>query len=97
MHLRLVVLGVERRDRIGSGLHAAKDAGRLLPLNAGDDPLALLSGFGEGLGSGVKPVGTPRVMTQGSLSQTGNAFDLAITGEGFFKILMPDGTFSYTR
>jgi flagellar basal-body rod protein FlgG len=26
-----------------------------------------------------------------------NAFDLAITGEGFFKILMPDGTFSYTR
>jgi flagellar basal-body rod protein FlgG len=45
----------------------------------------------------VKPVGTPRVMTQGSLSQTGNAFDLAITGEGFFKILMPDGTFSYTR
>ena len=45
----------------------------------------------------MKPVGTPRVMTQGSLSQTGNAFDLAITGEGFFKILMPDGTFSYTR
>ena len=36
-------------------------------------------------------------MTQGTLSQTGNAFDVAITGDGFFKILMPDGTFSYTR
>jgi hypothetical protein len=35
----------------------------------------------------------PRIMTQGSLSQTGNAFDMAITGDGFFKIQMPDGTF----
>jgi flagellar basal-body rod protein FlgG len=45
----------------------------------------------------VKTVGTPRSMTQGTLSQTGNDLDLAITGEGFFKILMPDGTFQYTR
>ena len=36
-------------------------------------------------------------MTQGTLSQTGNDLDLAITGEGFFKILMPDGSFQYTR
>ena len=36
-------------------------------------------------------------MTQGTLSQTGNDLDLAITGEGFFKIQMPDGTFQYTR
>ncbi|MHC2187795.1 flagellar basal-body rod protein FlgG [Bradyrhizobium diazoefficiens] len=36
-------------------------------------------------------------MTQGTLSQTGNDLDLAISGEGFFKILMPDGTFQYTR
>jgi len=45
----------------------------------------------------VKTVGTPRSMTQGTLSQTGNDLDLAISGEGFFKILMPDGTFQYTR
>jgi flagellar basal-body rod protein FlgG len=45
----------------------------------------------------VKTVGTPRSMTQGTLSQTGNDLDLAITGEGFFKIQMPDGTFQYTR
>ena len=36
-------------------------------------------------------------MTQGSLSPTGKDFDVAIRGEGFFKIQMPDGTFSYTR
>ena len=52
---------------------------------------------GIDLGGGVKTVGTPRSMTQGTLSQTGNDLDLAITGEGFFKILMPDGTFQYTR
>ena len=52
---------------------------------------------GIDLGGGVKTVGTPRMMTQGTLSQTGNDLDLAITGEGFFKILQPDGTFQYTR
>jgi flagellar basal-body rod protein FlgG len=52
---------------------------------------------GIDLGGGVKTVGTPRSMTQGTLSQTGNDLDLAVTGEGFFKILMPDGTFQYTR
>ncbi|MEZ0038016.1 flagellar basal-body rod protein FlgG [Bradyrhizobium japonicum] len=52
---------------------------------------------GVDIGGGVKTVGTPRSMTQGTLSQTGNDLDLAISGEGFFKILMPDGTFQYTR
>jgi flagellar basal-body rod protein FlgG len=49
------------------------------------------------LGTGVKTVGTPRLMTQGNLSSTSNSLDLAIRGDGFFKILMPDGTFAYTR
>ncbi|MFZ0762559.1 flagellar basal-body rod protein FlgG [Bradyrhizobium sp.] len=53
--------------------------------------------IGIDIGGGVKTVGTPRSMTQGTLSQTGNDLDLSITGEGFFKILMPDGTFQYTR
>jgi len=52
---------------------------------------------GIDLGSGVKTVGTPRIMTQGTLLATGNTLDLAIRGEGFFKIQMPDGTFTYTR
>ena len=49
------------------------------------------------LGSGVKTVGTPRLMTQGTLLQTGKDYDLAIRGEGFFKITQPDGTTAYTR
>jgi flagellar basal-body rod protein FlgG len=49
------------------------------------------------LGGGVKTVGTPRIMTQGTLLPTGNSLDVAIRGEGLFKIQMPDGTFTYTR
>ena len=52
---------------------------------------------GVDLGSGVKTVGTPRLMTQGTLSQTGSDLDVAIRGEGFFKIQLPDGTYAYTR
>jgi len=52
---------------------------------------------GIDLGSGVKPVGTPRLMTQGTLTQTGGTLDVAIRGDGFFKIQMPDGTYAYTR
>ena len=52
---------------------------------------------GIDLGGGVKTVGTPRLMTQGTLSATGSALDLAIRGDGFFKVQMPDGTYAYTR
>jgi flagellar basal-body rod protein FlgG len=52
---------------------------------------------GIDIGGGVKTVGTPRMMTQGSLSPTGNDLDLAVRGEGFFKIQLPDGTFAYSR
>ena len=52
---------------------------------------------GIDLGGGVKTVGTPRLMTQGTLAQTGSSLDIAIRGDGFFKIQMPDGTFGYTR
>src|SRR3978361_1036429 len=47
------------------------------------------------IGGGVKTVGTPRQMSQGTLAATGNDLDIAIRGEGFFKIQMPDGTFTY--
>ncbi len=49
------------------------------------------------LGTGVKPVATERLFTQGNLQQTGNARDVAIQGGGFFQVLMPDGTTAYTR
>jgi flagellar basal-body rod protein FlgG len=49
------------------------------------------------LGSGVKTAGTPRVMTQGGLLPTDKELDVAIRGEGFYKVLLPDGRTSYTR
>jgi flagellar basal-body rod protein FlgG len=52
---------------------------------------------GIDLGGGVKTVGTPRIMTQGTMLPTGGELNLAIRGEGFFRILKPDGTFAYTR
>jgi flagellar basal-body rod protein FlgG len=52
---------------------------------------------GVDIGSGVKTVGTPRIITQGTLTQTGGPLDVAIQGDGYFKIQLPDGTFAYTR
>lgn len=49
------------------------------------------------LGSGVKLASTARIMSQGSMEQSNKELDLAIRGEGFFQINMPDGTFAYTR
>jgi flagellar basal-body rod protein FlgG len=71
----------EHVRRIGT---QTSDQGNILPV-------------GVDLGSGVKTVGTPRVMTQGNMLPTGRDLDVAIRGEGFFKIALPDGTFAYTR
>ncbi|MGH8684928.1 MAG: flagellar basal-body rod protein FlgG [Nitrosospira sp.] len=49
------------------------------------------------IGTGVRPVATERVFTQGNLQQTGNSKDVAIQGQGFFQVLMPDGTTAFTR
>jgi len=49
------------------------------------------------LGTGVRPVATERIFTQGNLQQTSNSKDVAIQGDGFFQVLMPDGTTAYTR
>lgn len=49
------------------------------------------------IGTGVRPVATERLFTQGNLQQTGNSLDIAIQGQGFFQVLLPDGTTAYTR
>lgn len=49
------------------------------------------------LGTGVRPVATARNFSQGNLQQTGNNFDFAINGSGFFQVSNPDGTLGYTR
>lgn len=71
----------EHVQRIGA---QASEQGNILPV-------------GIELGSGVKTVGTPRLMTQGTMAQTGNPLDVSIQGDGWFTVQMPDGTFSYTR
>ena len=71
----------EHVRRIGT---QTSDQGNILPV-------------GVDLGSGVKTIGTPRLMNQGTLAPTGSELDVAIRGEGFFKIQLPDGTFAYTR
>jgi len=49
------------------------------------------------LGLGVNVVATSRNFTQGSLQQSGNSLDVAIDGNGFFEVQLPDGTTGYTR
>lgn len=49
------------------------------------------------VGQGSIPIATTRVFTTGELSQTGNHLDVAIQGDGFFQVQMPDGTLAYTR
>jgi flagellar basal-body rod protein FlgG len=49
------------------------------------------------VGTGVRPVATARLFTQGNLQQTGNSLDLAVNGQGFLQVQLPDGTTGYTR
>ncbi|MFO1093795.1 MAG: flagellar basal-body rod protein FlgG [Planctomycetaceae bacterium] len=49
------------------------------------------------IGSGVRAVGTTKSFSPGTFQQTGNPFDIAIEGDGFFKINMPNGDIRYTR
>lgn len=49
------------------------------------------------VGLGVSPVAVQKIFDQGDFVHTGNELDLVIEGNGFFQILMPDGTVSYTR
>ena len=49
------------------------------------------------LGLGVRAVATARNFGQGNLQQSGNSYDLAVRGAGFFAVQMPDGSTGYTR
>jgi flagellar basal-body rod protein FlgG len=67
--------------RVGS---ASSDSGTIVP-------------SGVQIGIGVKAAAVNRMMAQGNLTNTNNSLDVAIQGNGFFQIKMPDGTTSYTR
>jgi len=49
------------------------------------------------IGQGSIPIATQRVFTNGQLTQTGENLDIAIQGDGFFQVQMPDGSLAYTR
>ncbi len=49
------------------------------------------------IGYGSKPISTSRIFSEGSLTPTDQPLDLAISGDGFFQITMPDGTTAYSR
>jgi flagellar basal-body rod protein FlgG len=71
----------ETLRRVGT---TASDAGTVVPT-------------GIQIGSGVKTVATPRVMSPGDVSPTEKELDVAIRGEGFFQIQLPDGRTAYSR
>jgi flagellar basal-body rod protein FlgG len=52
---------------------------------------------GLNIGTGVRVVATEKSFTQGTTVNTGNPFDLMISGRGFFQVLLPDGSQAYTR
>jgi flagellar basal-body rod protein FlgG len=63
--------------------------------SASSDQTQLPTGLQVGLG--VRSVATSRNFSQGNLQQTSNNLDVAIKGNGFFQVQLPDGTTGYTR
>ena len=59
--------------------------------NSEEDPAPLQIGHGTRLSA------TPRNFAQGELEETGAPLDIMIVGNGFFKVIMPDGSYAYTR
>jgi len=57
----------------------------------------VLAPTGFEVGSGVRPASTTRIYTAGELESTGRDLDVAISGDGFFQVTLPDGTLRYTR
>ncbi len=62
-------------------------------INANGGQMPTSSQVGLGVGQGT----TTQIFNQGTIQSTGNPYDLAIKGDGFFSVLMPDGTTAYTR
>jgi len=49
------------------------------------------------LGAGVRPAAVQKIFLQGDLRNTENPFDVAVEGDGFFQVLLPNGLIAYTR
>ncbi len=69
------------QERVGT---ASSDSGTVVP-------------SGVQIGLGVQPGAVYRIAEQGNLTMTGNNFDVAINGKGYFMVEMPNGETGYTR
>ncbi|MDQ1264253.1 MAG: flagellar basal-body rod protein FlgG [Campylobacterota bacterium] len=49
------------------------------------------------VGLGVRPTAINKIFSEGSLKQTDNQLDMAVTGNGFFKLELPNGSEVYSR
>lgn len=67
--------------RVGSN---SSDAGQVLP-------------SGAQIGLGVKTIAVVPINEQGNLQQSGNSLDVAISGNGYFQVMLPSGQIAYTR
>ena len=68
-------------ERVGAN---SSDAGTVVP-------------SGVQIGVGVRTAGVYRIADQGALGNTGNKYDMAINGRGYFRVQMPDGNDAFTR
>ena len=56
-----------------------------------------ISPTGIEVGLGARPTAITKQFTQGNFKETSNNLDMAITGNGFFQLQLPDGSIGYTR
>lgn len=82
-----------KRDRANFATLAYQDARTPGQQSSGETAYAT----GLNLGTGVSVQSTSQIMTQGSLETTGNAYDVALDGDGYFQVGMPGGKTGYTR
>jgi flagellar basal-body rod protein FlgG len=67
----------------------------VMPGAASSQQTVVATGLQVGLGT--RPAASEIIQLQGDLSATGNQFDLAIEGQGFFQVQLPTGEIAYTR
>jgi flagellar basal-body rod protein FlgG len=82
-----------KKDRANFATLAYQDARVAGQRSSGETAYAT----GLNLGTGVAIQSTSQIVTQGALDTTGNAFDLALDGDGYFQVEMPGGKIGYTR
>lgn len=87
------VVGYKKQRVFGTDLPFT----RMDPAGANTSTSGSKNPTGTEVGLGVRVAAIERNFNQGDLQKTDNALDMAISGEGFFKIIMPDGSIAYTR